>query len=289
VISELFEASQVAKVATSKLPDFEFKDKTSVSSCELLAYAKAVVNECCMLTFGDEKARLSRLISKLHRYLTANLAAYAQRCALNVVEADPLVDASEVEKKELTPTGRVLCQWFDFEGQKSSLFYILGPQDEEATKASAEGAEEPEEPTEEQRRERAEARVENSLVHFGKVDVDALTLSQLYQDTRDLIDKMKASEELSAEKNERDRKTYRETHRSLIERLGNLFKPPVTSEEELERDVDCLALVEPLIPDLSVQNVERLAEVLQKSSGCSWTHPLMSAIMRKFHRVRYIK
>ena len=46
-------------------------------------------------------------------------------------------------------------------------------------------------------------------MHFGKVDVDALALSQLYQDTRDLVDKMKESETFSAEKNERDRKTYR--------------------------------------------------------------------------------
>lgn len=37
VISELFEASQVNKVATSKLPDFEFKDKTTITSSELLA------------------------------------------------------------------------------------------------------------------------------------------------------------------------------------------------------------------------------------------------------------
>lgn len=103
-----------------------------------------------------------------------------------------------------------------------------------------------------------------------------------------MIDKMKESETFSAEKNERDRKTYRETHHALIERLGNLFKPPVTSEEELERDVDCLALVKDLIPGLSVAGVERLAEILQKSSGCAWTDPLMSGIMRQFHRVRYI-
>ena len=126
-------------------------------------------------------------------------------------------------------------------------------------------------------------------MHFGKVDVDALELSKLYQDARDLIDKMRESETHSAEKNERDRKTYRETHHSLVERLGNLFKPPVTSEEELERDVDCLALVKDLIPELSIEAVERLAEVLQKSSGCAWTDPLNSAILRKFHRVRYIK
>lgn len=289
VISELFEASQVSKVATSILPDFEFKDKTSITSCELLSYAKAVVNECCMLTFGGEKARLSKLISKLHRCLNSNLATYQQRCSLVVPEVELLADAAEIEKKALTPAGHVFGHWMDFEGQKSSLFYILGPQDEEAGKASAEGVEANEEPTEEQKEQQAELREENSLVHFGKVDVDALALSQLYQDTRDLIDKMKESELLSPEKNERDRKTYRETHHSLIERLGNLFKPPVTSEEELERDVDCLALVKALIPELSVLSVERLAEILQKSSGCAWTDPLMNGIMRKFHRVRYIK
>jgi len=44
--------------------------------------------------------------------------------------------------------GRVLCHWFDFEGQKSSLFYILGAQDEENVPTSIK-VEEGEEPTEE--------------------------------------------------------------------------------------------------------------------------------------------
>jgi len=105
-----------------------------------------------MLTFGKEKTRLSKLISKLHRYLIANLSTYSQRCTLVVPDVEQLSDALEIEKKALTPAGHVLCHWFDFEGQKSSLFYILGPQDEEATKASAEAAEEPEDPTEEQKR-----------------------------------------------------------------------------------------------------------------------------------------
>jgi len=99
---------------------------------------------------------------------------------------------------------------------------------------------------------------------------------------------MKASEELSPEKNERDRKYYLQTYHSLIERLGNFFKPPVLTEEEQERDVDCLALVQDLIPELSIQGVERMADVVQKASGCAWTDPRMNAIMRRFHRVRYI-
>jgi len=80
VVSELYESSQVSKIATSKQADYEFKDKTGISSSEMLAYMKAVVNECCMLTFGTEKARLSKLISKLHRFLSACLPSYTQRC-----------------------------------------------------------------------------------------------------------------------------------------------------------------------------------------------------------------
>jgi hypothetical protein len=116
VISEVFEASQVCKVTTQKQPDFEFKDKTTVTSSELLAYTKAVVNECCMLTFGTEKARLSKLISKLHRCLLATLTSYAQRCNLVVPEVETLTESSQLEGKELAPASQVLCHWFDFEG-----------------------------------------------------------------------------------------------------------------------------------------------------------------------------
>ena len=105
VISELFEASQVSKIATQKQPDFEFKDKTTITASEVLAYTKAVVNECCMLTFGEEKARISKLISKLHRYMVACLTTYAQRCCLVVPEIAVLTEASAVEGKELLPGG----------------------------------------------------------------------------------------------------------------------------------------------------------------------------------------
>jgi hypothetical protein len=106
----------VSKVTNSKLPDFEFKDKASVASSEILAFLKAAVNECCMLTFGPEKSMLSKLVSKLHRYLAANLSTYAQRCVLVVSEIEQLTDAAETEKKALLPTGQLICNWFDFEG-----------------------------------------------------------------------------------------------------------------------------------------------------------------------------
>jgi hypothetical protein len=119
------------------------------------------------------------------------------------------------------------------------------------------------------------------------VAVPASELSKLYQDTRDLISKMKASEKLSAERNERDRKGYKKTYDDLILRLGNLYKPPILSEEDQEQDIDCLALVKPLIPELSVDAVNRLALVLRKNAGAKFEDPLMNGILRKFHRVRY--
>lgn len=290
VISELFEASQVSKVISSKQPDFEFKDKVSISSGEILAYTKAVVNECCLLTFCEEKTRLCKLISKLHRYLLANLAPYNQRCNFVLPEIQLLTEVGAAAGKEIVSGGHVLCHWFDQEGQtksRSSMFYILGPLDAAAVKEKT-GEAEVEEPTKEQREELAREVDENALVHFGQVEADGLELSQLYQDTRDLIDKMVESEGFSAERNERDRKGYRETYHNLILRLGNIFKPPILSEEELENDVDCLALVKDLIPDLSIAGVEKLAALIQKANGSSCADPLMNAILRKFHRVRYV-
>ena len=52
VASELFEASQVSKVVYEKLEGFEFKDKVSITSSEILAYLKALLTENSLFTFG---------------------------------------------------------------------------------------------------------------------------------------------------------------------------------------------------------------------------------------------
>lgn len=83
-----------------------------------------------MLTFGTEKNRLSKLISKLHRYLVANLSTYTQKCTVKVPEIENQTDATKVEDFELRPVGHISASWFDFQGQNSSLFYNLGPYDE---------------------------------------------------------------------------------------------------------------------------------------------------------------
>jgi len=105
----------------------------------------------------------------------------------------------------------------------------------------------------------------------------------------DLVDKMIASQKLSEAQNTRDCKYYKKTYESLIERLGNFFKPPILSEEEADKDVDCLALVQKYIPALSIENVRKLAEILKLEGGCSQTDVNFNAIMRRFHRIRYVK
>ena len=99
---------------------------------------------------------------------------------------------------------------------------------------------------------------------------------------------MQASELLSEEKNNRDKKEYRTTFNNLIQRLGNIFKPPITSEEQLDQDIDCLSLVEKILPELTVKNVELFANMLQKDLGCVFEDPIMNGILRSFHRVRYV-
>jgi lysyl-tRNA synthetase class I len=69
IVYELFEASQNKKVINSKLPGFDFKDKTTIASGELLAYLRALLFETRLFTFTAEKERVSKLICKLHRYL----------------------------------------------------------------------------------------------------------------------------------------------------------------------------------------------------------------------------
>lgn len=76
IISELFESSMVSKVVHSKLAGFEFKDKTTITSAEVLSYLKAILLENKFFSFGMEKERFSSLISKLHRYLKTSLSSY---------------------------------------------------------------------------------------------------------------------------------------------------------------------------------------------------------------------
>ena len=45
IIVELFEQFQVNKVNYSKIPDFDPKDKTTLTSAELLAYLKSLIKE----------------------------------------------------------------------------------------------------------------------------------------------------------------------------------------------------------------------------------------------------
>ena len=97
---------------------------------------------------------------------------------------------------------------------------------------------------------------------------------------------MEASEKLSEACNERDRKGYKVRFEKLIDRFGGFFKP-VLSEEESDKDVNCVEIVKDFIPPLSVENVRKLAGLLKRENGCEGSDPYYNAILRHFHRIRY--
>ena len=137
--------------------------------------------------------------------------------------------------------------------------------------------------------EKAAVEAENKSAHYGSVEADAIALSSLHQEVRDLVNKMQASEKLSEAQNERDRRGYQKQFESLIDRLGGFYKPPILSEEEADKDVDCLKLVKDFIPPLTIDNVLKLSKILRMEQGNSFTDPHFNAILRAFHRVRYAK
>jgi hypothetical protein len=306
----MFEIAQVTKINYVKIPDFEPKDKTAITPAEILAYLKALTKELEFLTFGEEKIRQSKLLSKLHRYLKANLAtSYGAKCSLDTTilakleGPDEFKDVAGVNTAEANVEGflqksKVLGKWFDFKGQKSSFFYIIGPSDDAIlnTLYPPPGQESL---ADEDLKRREEIRRDNVVLHMGNVEVDSLVLSALYQEVRDLADKMRASEKNgSAAQNERDRKGYRIKFNQLIERFGTLFKPPVSQEDD--ENPDALLGQETvmdlftndgttLLPDLTVDNVEKLAQFLQKDAGCLVQDPKFNTIFRRFHRLRYVK
>jgi len=119
-------------VLNSKLPGFEFKDKTTITSGELLAYLRQLIYETRIFTFTEAKDKTSRLICKLHRYLNVNLQSYPVRCNGDVKEYVDITVPTEIAKSEILGPQKSLSLWFDFATRKSQMFYILGPLDEAA-------------------------------------------------------------------------------------------------------------------------------------------------------------
>lgn len=69
--------------------------------------------------------------------------------------------------------------------------------------------------------------------------------------------------------------------------LTNIFVD-IVKEEDFDKDINCLELVEDILPDLTIDNVEKLAGILQKEGGCSIVDPKYNTILRRFHRIRYV-
>lgn len=107
-MTELFEASQNAKVVYSKLAGFEFKDKVTITAAEVLSYLKAILLENQFFTFGPDKERFSKLISKLHRFLKMSLSSYTAMVAAEVKDYTEMQDAKAAQDlTKLLPTSGI--------------------------------------------------------------------------------------------------------------------------------------------------------------------------------------
>lgn len=188
----MFETSQVTKINYAKIPDFESKDKTAITPAEILAYLKALAKELEFITFGEEKQRQAKLISKIHRYLKVNLAtSYGAKCSLDTtvlakVEGpeefrDPAaVNTADNNVEGYIQRSKIIGKWLDFKGQKSQFFYIIGPSDEGVLNALYPNPLSDPSLAEDDIRIREGQRKENQSVHIGQVDVDPIVLSALY-------------------------------------------------------------------------------------------------------------
>jgi hypothetical protein len=206
VASEMFETAQVTKVNYVKVPDFEPKDKTAITPAEVLAYLKALAKELEFMTFGEEKTRQSKLLSKLHRYLKVNLpTSYGAKCTLDAaILAKPegpdefkeiaAVTTADSNVEGYIQRSKIVGKWSDFKGQKSSFFYIIGPGDEQTINTLYPPPAQDPTLADDDLKNREEDRKENFSIHMGSVEVDPIVLSALYQEVRDLADKMRNSE-----------------------------------------------------------------------------------------------
>ena len=79
---------------------------------------RALAKDLEFMTFGEEKQRLSKLLSKLHRYLKLNLASYVQKCNVDIKDPEEFKYASSltnsIENYEYLGKSKILSKWFDF-------------------------------------------------------------------------------------------------------------------------------------------------------------------------------
>ena len=204
----MFESAMVAKIVHSKLPGFEFKDKTTITSAEVLTYLKAVLLENKFFSFGQDKERFSNLISKLHRYLKTAHSSYAVQVAPDIKMYEDVTQVPQADLTKILPPGAIRLSWVDMQNQNSYLFYVLGSEEGSVKKPDPPLPDGPAELVESIRASRTKLKEDTVHLHFGWVEANPIQLSELHQEVCDLVTKMVASEKLSPAQNERDRLGY---------------------------------------------------------------------------------
>jgi len=288
VIQEVLESDFINKCGYKQGLFDEAKKKTSINASDALNYLRLTSQEMKIFSFGRED--VSRVNSLLHRYLTTAFNNYQQKCILKAPEFQEILDKTHV----ILGSASFVGKWDTQPGQKTKLFYVLSPvviEDVKVIEGFAtvtEGNEEGTEGTKSIYKLETEDEVKNTL--NGSILSENNYLGTLYQDTVDLRDAMEASEKFSAERNERDRKMYKMRFDQLIEQLGELFLPPVETNDEGQKlytnEELFMGQVRPYIPELKIENVQLLIKFFD-NSGFDETHVNYNAILRYFHRLRF--
>ena len=118
-------------------------------------------------TFGDEKQRYSKLISKIHRYLKLNVASYVQKCLPDVKDPDEIKDPNQADTIEYLQKAKTIGKWFDFKTAKSSLFYMIGPIEDALCNQLFNNPDES--LTDYQKEMRDQVKKDNQVLHIGEV------------------------------------------------------------------------------------------------------------------------
>lgn len=67
----------------------------------MLAYLKSIIIENGFFTYGGEADRLGKLVSKVHRYMKAQLPSYAQKCIPEAADYTDITSREEVARNEI--------------------------------------------------------------------------------------------------------------------------------------------------------------------------------------------
>ena len=123
VICEIFESDYHFKKLYKNYPSIEVKQKTALSTADVLAYCANLSNELKFLSFGKEV--MAKRLPKLHRYLKNNLSTYSTQCIISYKPFEPSTSLDTIPSQNLNLC--LSCWSMDIAMKNRVILYVLGP------------------------------------------------------------------------------------------------------------------------------------------------------------------